>query len=554
MWSHRVGAWLHVRAAQLSVALLVAVLASGLTFSSSYAATTAPKTGGELKVALDSDPVCLDPVQSGLVSSHEISGNFVNTLLVQNPTTLKVEPGLAKSYKENSAATSYSFVLREGITFSNGQPLNAQAIKTFFDDVNALGAKAPNPAGYLVGYESTVVTGDYTFTINFKQGNSAFPIFLTSASLGILAPATMSASLSDRCAGKDLYGTGPFVLKSYQPNVSVVLTRRKDFSWGAAMGSTAASGHTGPAYVNSIKFLVEPSSSVRSGSLHSGQADLSTLIAPQDEPGLSKGGFRILSGIEGGVPVAMAANMTGSKILQDATVRQAIQLAINRKEIEESQSTDYGVANSILSPATIGFKNSSRELKQNVKKAKSILSADGWKVGQGGIRQKSGKPLNLTLLAFYEPNVYQLAQEELRAIGINLQLNMVSAAQYEQLLPTGNYDFAQAALVGQDPISLWTMFGDASVGGRNDAWFTSSTPDATQFNTIGAQLLQTTNQADRVKLAQQGQQILLKDNYAIPLSNIAQVFGVSDNVKGLKLFASRYLNLYNVSLGGSGNG
>ena len=101
-------------------------------------------------------------------------------------------------------------------------------------------------------------------------------------------------------------------------------------------------------------------------------------------------------------------------------------------------------------------------------------------------------------------------------------------------------------------LSHVSLAGNTTVGGRNDAWLTPSTPDATQFNDIGSQLLQTTNPAERLKLTAEGQQILLKDNYAFPLSNIAQVFGVSDNVKGLKLYATRYLDLYNVSLGSNG--
>lgn len=524
-------------------------IAAAVPASATGVATALPKSGGELKVALDSDPVCVDPSQTGLTASLEIGSEIVNTLLIQNPKTLKVGPGLASSWKSNASATSYSFVLRKGITFSNGQPLNAAAVKTYFDDVVALGAKAPDPEGYLVGYSGTTVTGPYSFTIHFSKANSAFPIAASMTSLGILAPATMAAPLSDRCAGKDLYGTGPFVLSSYSPNVSVVLKQRPGYTWGAAMGPLAAAGHTGPAYLSSIEFLIETDSSVRSGSLHSGQVDLATLIAPQDQPDLSSGGFHVLAGIDGGVPLGMAANMKGSKILQDPKVREAIQLAISRPQIEQSESPSYGLATSVLSPATLGWTNLNKYLDQNQKKAESILNADGWKVGSNGIREKNGTPLNLNTIAFYEPNVFQLVQQELREVGINMELNVLPTAQYQAASQKGDYDLQSASLSHQDPTSLWTVFGDTANGGRNEAWLGPKDPGYTQFNKIGAQLFETTNNAKRLQLTKEGQEILIQNNYDFPFTNIAQVFGVSDKVQGLSLYAARYLNLYNVSLG-----
>lgn len=536
------------------VSLLCALLALiGLAISSGTSSaaesshakstTTTPKSGGILKIGLDSDPVCVDPTQTGLIASLEISQDIVNTLLVQNPKTLVPEPGLAESFTPNKSATSFHFVLHPGITFSNGQPLDASTVKYFFDQVFAMGAKAPDPEGYLVGYKDTVVTGKYSFTINFSSPNSQFPIALTMANLGILAPATMNATLADRCAGKDLYGTGPYVLKSYTVNTSVILVKRKGFKWGEAYGPLA--DHTGPAYFNEIEWIIEPESGVRSGSLHSGQVDLATLIAPQDEAGLRGNGFHILSGITGGVPVGMAANMTGSKILQDPIVREAIQDAISRPAIEESQNKSYGVATSALSDSTLGWINLSKYLKFDPQKADSLLNNDGWKMQSDGIRSKDGQALNLTLLDFYEPNVYQVAAEELRTVGINLQLDVVPVAEYTAQREAGNYDLSQSALSHQDPVSLWTVFGDTALGGGNSAWFTSSTPGATRFDQIGAELLHTTAVAKRIKLAQEGQELLIKDDYYFPLSNIAEVDGVSNKVKNVSMSAAKYLVLYN---------
>lgn len=503
------------------------------------------KHGGTLDIGLDSDPVCVDPSQTSLIASLEVGAQIVNTLLVQVPKTLATAPGLAKSWHANKSATRFSFVLRKGITFSNGQPLDASTVQNYFDKIVAMGAKAPDDHGYLIGYKKTVVTGKYSFTMEFSKPDSQLPIALTTTSLGILAPATMNASLANRCAGKDLYGTGPFVLKSYTPNTSVVEVARKSYKWGTAMGPLAAKGHTGPAYVKELDWMIEPQSGVRSGSLHSGQTQISTLIAPQDEPGLEGGGFHILSGIAGGVPVGMAPNMTGSKIMKDPVVRHAVQLAISRPAIEKTLSKSYGVPSSALSRTTIGWINLSRYLKENQKKADRLLTKDGWKKGANGIRQKNGQPLDLKLLDFYEPNVYQAAAEELRQVGIDLQLDVVPVAQFFSQFPTGNYDLVQAGFSDQDPFTLWKQFGDAALGGHNQAWLTSTTPGAAGFERFGRDLLDTTVTSQRVKFAKLGQKVLIRHNYYFPLSNIAEVFGVSNRIKAVSLSAAKYLDLYN---------
>lgn len=537
----------------LTFAALAALLAAGCSSaaigggsSGSSGSSGSATSGGTLNAALDSDPVCVDPAQTGLIASILIGSNIVNTLVVQNPTTGAIGPGLATSWKVNATASSFSFTLRPGVTFSNGQALNAQAVKTYFDGTYALGAKAPDPAEYLVGYEGTTVTGPLSFTINFKAGNAQFLTAASTTSLGILAPATVAAPLSARCAGKDLYGTGPFVLQSYTPNVSVVLVKRQGFNWPAALGPIAE--HTGPAYLNEIKFNIEPDSSTRAGSLKSGQVDLATLIAPQDEPTFEGNGFSILSKINSGIVFGIAPNMKGSTILQDPKVRQAIQLGINRQQITDTLTSSYGVANSVLGSTTLGYTNLSSLLAPNVAKAESILGADGWKVGSNGIREKDGKELSLSVLYFYDPNVIQVLQQQLRVIGVNLELKLVTAAEYEAERPAGNYDFAMVALAHQDPDVLRSDFSTTT--GNNYAFLSTSDPDVATFDQIEQQQLETSDLSLRLQDAAEGQKILIENDYFYPLAQLAQVTGVSDKLTGVLYSAAGYLNFYNAQLNG----
>jgi peptide/nickel transport system substrate-binding protein len=521
--------------------LLAAALIAGC--GTSGGSGTATSSGGTLNVALYSDPVCVDPSQTELIASIDVVSNIVNTLVVQNPGTGAIGPGLAASWTENANASSFSFTLRSGVTFSNGQALNAAAVKTYFDDVYAMGAKAPDPEQYLIGYSSTTVTGPLSFTISFAKGNAQFLTALTTTSLGILSPATMAASLSARCAGKDLYGTGPFTLTSYSPNQSVVLTRRKGYDWPAALGPLGQ--HSGEAYLLAINFEIEPDSSVRSGSLRSGQVQLAYEIAPQDEPTFSGGDFRVLSKVNAGIVEGFAPNMTGSAILQDPKVREAIQLGLNRQQISETLSSSYGVADSILGSSTIGYVNLSSDLVSNISEAESILNADGWKVGPGGTRVKDGKPLDLTVIYFYDTNVVQVAQQQLATVGVDLQLKLLTSAEYLAQLPTGNYDFAQTAFAHQDPDVMRSVFATTA---DNRSWLKTSDPGVATFDAIETEQLQTSDQAARLALAAEGQRILIENNYVFPLAQLAEVAAASDKVTGVYYSAAGYLNYYNAQL------
>jgi peptide/nickel transport system substrate-binding protein len=244
----------------------------------------------------------------------------------------------------------------------------------------------------------------------------------------------------------------------------------------------------------------------------------------------------------------MVPNISGSAILQDPKVREAIQLGINRQQISQTLSPSYGVADSVLGSPTIGYVNMSSELAANPAEADNLLSSDGWKLGSNGIREKDGNQLSLSLIYFYDANVFQVAQQQLRAIGVNLQLKLLTAAQYEAQLPTGNYDFVQSALAHQDPDVLRTVF--SSTTGDNLAWLKSGDPGVAAFDKIEQQQLETSNLATRLKLAGQAQQILIQNNYAFPMAQLAQVAGVSDKLAGVYYSAAGYLNFYNASLAG----
>jgi peptide/nickel transport system substrate-binding protein len=513
--------------AAAAVATLLLAACAGTAASPDTTADATPGQGGDLRVAIDSDPICLDPSQTNLIASAIIGRGVVDSLIEQNPDTGEFEPWLATEWTANADGTSYDFTLRDGVTFSDGTDLDATAVKNFFDQVVANPGKNVTAAGYLATYTGTTVTDATHLTVAFSAPNAPFLMGLSSASLGILGQKALDTSFEDRCLGTDVIGSGPFVIDSYTDGESVVVSSRKEYDWAPRLAA-----HKGAAYLDTITFSVSAEPSVRSGSLKSGQVDIATTIQAPDETTLDGNGFSILSRTNPGVLIGVSPNLSKSTILQDPDVREAVQLAINRQEITDVVLTPtYGVATSILGETTPGYADLSSDLEFDAKKAATLLDNAGWKVGSDGIREKEGQKLSLSILYFYQVNVYEYLQQQLLAVGIDLKLNQRTAAEFQAEYPTGDYDLRSVSFSRPDPDILRTVF---SPQGQNAAGLDPASPQAVELTTLLTAQRETTDITKRASIAKEIQQKLITEDLAYPLSQLTQVLGVSDTVSGLR--------------------
>jgi peptide/nickel transport system substrate-binding protein len=376
----------------LVVALLAAaaLTACGSGAPAGGSADAAPQPGGTLRFAVSSDQGCLDPQQVGSNDSIYVLRQIVDSLTDQDPTTGELKPWLATSWTTTPDARSYTFTLRQGVTFSDGTPLDANAVKANFDRIPKLGARGTLPKGYLAGYTSTTVTSPTQFTVDFSQPNVQFLQGTSTHSLGILAPTTVARSDDERCA--QAIGSGPFTVREYTKNASITLERRPGYQWGSALFA-----HPGEAYLDTVEFRIVPESGVRSGSLQSGEVDAIGSIGQQDEAPLTAAGAQLLARPNPGIAFGIGFNLS-RPIVDDPAVRQALSLAINRPEVVGAVFTSQTKpATSVLASTTPSYADESASLGFDLTKAKSTLDAAGWVVGPDGIRAKDGQRLSVPL-------------------------------------------------------------------------------------------------------------------------------------------------------------
>jgi peptide/nickel transport system substrate-binding protein len=330
-------------------------------------------------------------------------------------------------------------------------------------------------------------------------------------------------------------GTGPFVYESWEPQVKTVLARRAGYHW-----APPAIRHTGEAYLDRVVFNTIPEASVRTGSLASGTIDATLDVGTTDEKPLAAQGFTIISrGVSGS---AIFFNFNSQLFpTDDLAVRKAIQLGWDREAIKKTVLTDsYSIATSVLAPSVSGYVDySGSVLKYDPAKAEQLLDAAGWAKGPDGIRARGGKKLVVKLLGISNLVVnkpaYESVQQDLKKIGIDLQLTVVPIPDYaaEQAKAETDWNVTAANRSRNDPAVLNLQYSPAL---GNGAYLTeqSTGVDVAEVSTTLGKLELSLDPAVRKQAAKAAQDLLL-EKYALvnPIYNPAQVIAHADYVHGI---------------------
>ncbi|MEE6274276.1 ABC transporter substrate-binding protein [Georgenia sp. MJ206] len=496
------------------------------------AATGADRAGGTFTFGASISPGCLDPQQLAQGITMTVGRQITDSLTVQDPETGEIKPWLAESWETSEDGTVFTFTLREGATFSDGAPVDAEAVKANFDGIQGLGARSLLGSTYLDGLSSTEVVDPTTVELTFDEPNAQFLQASATITLGLLSPATLALTPEERCAG-DLIGSGPFVIDSYVPDESITLTKREGYDWPSALAQ-----HEGEAYLDSVVLQIITEASVRTGALRSGQVQGVQDVQPVDQDQFDGGEYSLLAVTNPGVVTSFIPNEQ-RPIMADPVVRRALQLAIDRQEIVDTLYNErYPVATSVLGSTTPGYVDLSTDLSFDADGAATLLDDAGWALGDDGIRVKDGQRLSISLLGGGVEST--LVQQQLAAVGVDLQIREVDAAQYVEIQASGDYDLAGYNLTRADPDVLKAIFSTEYTNVPRLA--------PNPLDDVLSAMSTTLDPAARAEAAAQAQQIIIEETHAIPLVEQAQVFAFSSSVKDASLEASTRLDLYDTWL------
>jgi len=390
----------------------------------SAAPSGAPVSGGTVTIPIGADPTLNPWSPNAFVESL-----FINRVLFEGITKpgkdLAPAPDLAESWTTAPDGLSWTFKLRSGVKWSDGQPFSADDVAFTFNDVVLkadLGAQ--NRASY-AAVKSVTVVDPNTVRFDLSRKFAALASFLA-YNAGILPKHVLSAApLTTASFNKGTpVSTGPFKVEKYTSGQSVALVRNESFF--------------GPKpYLDKVVFTVVADPNTQIAQALSG--DITMMILD------NKAAVDRVKSANGLVVASrplvqyywLSLNQTDQRFT-DVRVRQAFVQAIDRQAIIKSVELGYGsIANSPITPALAAYYDGSLASKYpyDPNKAKDLLAQAGWTPGPDGILQKGGQPFKFTMdvgqRGILEP-VNALIQQDLKKVGVAVDLNTMEWNAYIQ--------------------------------------------------------------------------------------------------------------------------
>ncbi|MEJ1976987.1 MAG: ABC transporter substrate-binding protein [Acetobacteraceae bacterium] len=456
-------AWIRVRPVLLSTASRIGLAAALSMTALSATAQPAPQPGGSLTWGVTTEPVCFDPHRSSQQNAFFLIRNFVDSLISKKADG-SFAPWLASAWTISPDGREYTFTLRHGVTFTDGAPFDAAAVKANLDWVKDP-ANTANAGSFLVYYDHADMVSPDTVRIVLRQPDSTLLESLSSVKLGFLSPRILTKNVDLCSGGPAIVGTGPFTFENYRRGQSIVFARNPSYAWAAADAP-----HQGPAYLDRVTYRFLPEYAVRAGALSSGQVDLIEGVQPTDF-NLFKDvpGFQFVTGPSAETSFTLNVNYTQWPA-DDVRVRRALRDGFDLDALVKSVYLGaFPRAWSIIGPSNPAVaKSLAGTWGNDVAGANKLLDQAGWTGrDEDGFRTKDGKRLRIAV-GYPQPYVrdnrdilIQAVQAALREnIGLDLDLRIISAGEYARLNATGTWTiYPNTDNPSDAAMELWDMLG-----------------------------------------------------------------------------------------------
>jgi peptide/nickel transport system substrate-binding protein len=466
-------------AAWLLASVLLATSLAGCTASKQegpagekgQAPSTEMKKGGTFTFLYTTDPTSLDPHKTPSTGSPHLL--IYDSLVIKGPD-LKYYPHLAESWQVSDDGKVITFKLRQGITFHNGEPFNAESVKFTFDRAIDPETKAPQSGGFLGPYEKTEIVSDHEIRVHFKEPYA--PIFqnLSTAFLAILPPKAVMEK-GDQF-GREPVGTGPFRLIKWQNNDSLILERNPDWRLGPPWAQ-----NKGPMHLERVIFKYIPDENTQLLALQNGEIDILDIPGPQVDVVRSNPGFNFMEYVNSGL-VYLGIN-SSKPPYNDVRVRQAIASMINREEVVQNALFGMAVPNyTPISPSVFGYDPNlkSKGWPQDLQKAQQLLTEAGYQKNAGGNWEKNGAPLVFEIMTYTTqpyPRVAEVVQNQISKLGIEVKIRTLESASLLAATPKGEHDSILIAYGWADPDILFNFLHSSRLATSNRVHYVNSDLD-----------------------------------------------------------------------------
>jgi peptide/nickel transport system substrate-binding protein len=394
---------------------VTALLAVGSGVTPALAHTVAPNASSSKTLVIGSEqaPPTLDPTANAAAAIDEVVDYNVLQHLVQLAPDGKIVPVLATGYTVSANRLVYTFTIRQGVKFSNGDPLTPADVVYSINRVTA--KKYPYAAIFDVASAATVGTDQVAVTL--QSPSWSFLFNLASYSNGVIVDPKAVSTL-----GTAPVGTGPYEVTGQVANYSVSLKANPTY-WGTTPGAA------------SIEFRYFTDSNAEDAALEDGQIQVIDNLSSPDEASTftaNPSKYGVIGGLTNG-KVQLTINNTAGPFA-NKLVRQAVNYAIDKQAVIQVASAGLGKAiGSDTVPSDPYYVNLADLYPYNPSKAKQLLAKAGY---------PHGFSTTLTLPPyFYAQLAAPVIQSELDAIGINVTIqNIAWPLWLSRVFEGGNFD------------------------------------------------------------------------------------------------------------------
>jgi peptide/nickel transport system substrate-binding protein len=417
-----------------------------------------------LTVGVRGGPDSMDPHGSTLGTHAEAMKHIYETL-VWSGDNLQLEPGLAESWKAVDPET-WEFKLRRGVKFHDGSDFTAEDVKASLDRIPTVGGASPTSI-YVKRIASTEIVDSHTIRVKTKGPAPATPADFNR--IFIIPKAQAQAKTEDFASGKAAIGTGPFRLTSWTPKGDLVMARH-DVYW------------RGKPHWERVTRREIPNDQARVAALKAGQLDLINYVPSADWKALQRDSklkifvgdsiyiFNLQLDQRQQSPKVTDAqgNVLPNNPLRDPKVREAIDLAIDRKAIGEVVLEGLGKpARNIMAPGMFGDPADLPEKKHDLARARALMAEAG---------QQAGFSTELHCTSDRFPGdgaVCQAIGQMLAPIGIQTKVNAISRTIFFPAHQKLEYSMSMngwGTLTGEGSFTLDSMIHRPDPGRGLGAW------------------------------------------------------------------------------------
>lgn len=364
-----------------------------------------------------------DPTFNPWHPNAYVESNVLNEMIMPGLTRwdkdMKPQPDLATDWSVSEDGMVWTFRLREGVKWNDGEPFTAEDVAFTFNEIGLNPDLGANHSSEFKAVDKVVVVDDYTVEFHLKEPFASLPSYLTYYS-GII-PKHVFEGVEDPWSlnsfnKQNPVGTGPFMVGEYVQGSHVTLVPNP-YYWGE------------PPKVKQIVFKIVPDVNAQIAQLMAGDVDMLSIDDPTVMERLQQSDILNLEEVRLNIYYWVALNYEDPRF-QDKRVRQALSYAIDKQAMVDNLVKGYGeVATGPIPPLQQTYYNPNvKKYPYDPEKARQLLAEAGWTPGPDGILQKDGEPFVINMDAGQIRQLVPatlLVQQYWEDIGIKVNVNVM---------------------------------------------------------------------------------------------------------------------------------